>query len=313
MPLLSTDRSTTTMARNDSVTSSGSEPRKIDSDHLDAMQLDSPASSFSSTMDIDSPNQATNTPSSQTDTTNGPTSALLYSTGHDLKAFHLFPYLKPSLRAHIWLLASPAPRTHFLELYGHTHFTTAPKIRYIPPLPPLFHTSRESRTLTIAHQGGELVRLTSAPPSPPFYFHPARDILFLSSRFAPGQTSTETLRLRALAALLPAPVRARLRRVVVTYSGVDSYEHIGPVFRAFARLEICYLAIVDWWSGTTLRRRVRRGRPKAGNVAERIARAVERAEEEETDDEEESGEEWVARVGKRAERRIVECELRLDE
>ncbi|KAF2024979.1 hypothetical protein EK21DRAFT_117234 [Setomelanomma holmii] len=302
------------MARNDSVTSNGLELHKTGSKIVDAMELDSPDTSFSSAMDIVS-DSGTHLESSQTDTGNVTDisgSDLLYSTGRDLEAFHLFSSLKPELRKRIWLLAAPAPRTRFLEMYRYIDFTLTPQLRYIPPLPPLFHTSRESRKLSITHEGGELVCFTDDPPEQ-FYLNVERDIIFLSSRFNPDINTTETYRLRELTSFLPLPIISRLRRIVVTYSGLDSYEHIGPIFRTFTNLDAFYLAMMDWWSGKTMKRRLRKGRPKPDTMAEKVRNEVERTEAEETDDDEESEGERMERARKREGRRIVECEVRLDE
>lgn len=99
----------------------------------------------------------------------------------------------------------------------------------------------------------------------------------------------------------------------MTYSSLDSYERIGGVFRCFAGLEVFYVAMMDWWSGKSVKRRLRKGCPKAGVEAGRIKSAVEEVEAEETDDDEEDQGERDERLRVRGVRRIVEVELRLDE
>ncbi|KAH7073453.1 hypothetical protein BKA63DRAFT_514151 [Paraphoma chrysanthemicola] len=300
------------MARNDSVVSSAPELPKS-SNPFEAMQLDSVESLFDSTMDTDSADDFTDVTISETDIADDPVTDLLYSTGHDLDNFHLFPKLEAKHRNRIWLLALPTPRTRFVEVYGYTNFNVAPKIRYIPPLPPLFHTSHELLQLSIAHEGGELIRFADDMPKTQFYFNFDRDIIFLSSRFMTGHNTTETFRLREFTSLFPPSVTSRLRRILVTYSGMDSYERIGPMFRPLVSLDIFYLGMMDWWSGKTVKRLLRKGVPAPDVMAHKIESIVQKTEAEETDDDEESTEEWMTRAKKRQGRRIVECEVRLDE
>ncbi|KAH7089988.1 hypothetical protein FB567DRAFT_547526 [Paraphoma chrysanthemicola] len=264
-------------------------------------------------MDIDSDDDGTDVTSSDTDVADSPVPDLLYSTGRDLDIFHLFPKLEAKHRNRICLLALSAPRTRFLEVYGYTHFNIAPKIRYVPPLPTLFNTSRELRQLSIAHEGGELIRFADDLPKIKFYFNFDRDIIFLSSRFMKGQNTTETFRLREFTSLFPLSVTSRLCRILVTYSGMDSYERIGPMFRPLINLDIFYLGMMDWWSGKTVKRLLRKGVPAPDAMAHKIESIVKKTEAEETDDDEESREDWMGRIMKRQARRIVECEVRLDE
>ncbi|KAL6708254.1 hypothetical protein ACN47E_003178 [Coniothyrium glycines] len=234
--------------------------------------------------------------------------------------FNRFKELPSHLRKHIWSLASPAPRTRFLEIYHYDTSTFTSKIRYIPNLPALFHACQESRRVSIEHEGGALVHFNASPYSfarkatdARFYFNFDRDIVFLSSRFLPTSSTTETYRLRDLASILPTALIPRVRRLLITYSGLDSYECIGPLFRPFAGLEVVYIGMMDWWSHKTTMRMLRKNIPASGTVAAKISRVLADTEAEETDDDEETNEELQTRISARARRRIVEVETRLDE
>ncbi|KZM21361.1 uncharacterized protein EKO05_0008884 [Ascochyta rabiei] len=241
-------------------------------------------------------------------------SELLYSTRRTLDAFHLFPQLPANLRTRVLQLAASGPRTRFIEVYNYTAPTYTPRLRYIPQLPPLFRTSHETRIFSITHEGGELIYfLGTTPEKRKFYFNFARDIIFLSSRFTPSGHSTEAFRLRELSTLLPLQFLARMSRVVVTYSSLDGYKSIGGVLRCYVGLETLYVSMSDWWSDRSVKTRLRRGRPQVGYVACKVETELKIAEAEETDDESESDGECVARLEIRKSRRVVECELRLDE
>lgn len=238
----------------------------------------------------------------------------LSSTGGALTTFPLFPKLPVSLRARILSYAAPGPRTRFLELFGYEAPTYTPKIRYIPPLPTFFHVSRETRHFSICHEGGSLIHFFAREiEGRKFYFNFANDIVFLSSRFTPAGKSTETFRLRELSTLLAPPFLSRLRRVVVTYSGRDDYAAIGGVVRPYVCLETLYVAMSDWWSERGVRTRLRNGKPPAGYVAWSVERVMREADAEEADDEGESDGENEGKMQVRLRRRVVECELRLDE
>ncbi|KAF9700997.1 hypothetical protein EKO04_000429 [Ascochyta lentis] len=238
----------------------------------------------------------------------------LYTTGRTLNAFHAFLQLPTNLRARILQLAAPEPRTRFVEIYNYEAPTYTPRLRYVPQLPPLFHASRETRTFSIVHEGGELIHfLTPATEKRRFYFNFARDIVFLSSRFTPSGCSTETFRLRELYTLLPPSFMKKLHRVVVTYSSLDDFKAIGRVLCSYVALETLYVGMSDWWSDRSVKTRLRRGRPQVEYVAGKVEGSLKLAEAEETDDESESDEEWEARLEIRKRRRVVECELRLDE
>ncbi|KAF3003089.1 hypothetical protein E8E13_007926 [Curvularia kusanoi] len=107
-------------------------------------------------------------------------------------SFSFFPLLPPAVRALILHHACPPPRTRFLELYAFSAPTYTPRVRYIPPLPALFHVSRETRAFSIAHAGtGTLAHFFTAPQpaGKMFYIDFARDVIFLSSRWVLGGPS----------------------------------------------------------------------------------------------------------------------------
>lgn len=241
---------------------------------------------------------------------------LLYSTGCTPTSFHMFSKLPDSLRALILSYAAPTPRTRFIELYGFASPSFNPRIRYIPRLPALFAVSRETRDFSIAHEGGTLAHLFATPkPENTFYFNLERDIIFLSSRFTPSAESTETSRLRELSSLLKPAFLSQVRKVVVTYSSLDDFSEssIGEVLLDYYGLEALYVAMCDWWSDKAVETRLRQGRPLQGYVKFKIEAEMRVAEGEETEDEDESAEDYEARTSGRAKRRVVECELRLDE
>jgi hypothetical protein len=146
-----------------------------------------------------------------------------------------------------------------------------------------------------------------------FYFNFDKDLIFLSSRFRISEPSTETFRLRELSTLMSPLFLSRLRRVVVTYSGLDDYTSIGHVLRWYLGLQTLYIGMVDWWSESSVKTKLRRGKPQVGFVASRVKEELKRTEDEETDDEGESEEEYEERMRLREGRRVIECKLRLDE
>ncbi|KAF2268971.1 hypothetical protein CC78DRAFT_575518 [Lojkania enalia] len=231
----------------------------------------------------------------------------------NLSEFHLFGQLPRHLRAKIWTFACPPPRTRFLEIYAHTKtpYTSDARIRFIPRLCPLFHTTSESRAAIMAAHGGRIVCLYTRPKQTWFYFNFERDILFLSSRFSATDEPrpNETYRLRELECLMPYQYLSQVRRLAVTYSGTDDYSRIALVLRWLKRLETLYVPIIDWWSSRPVKRLVRQGFPSVGDVSDSISSNLEDLEGEETEDEDED------EVGGRVERkvRVTEVELRLDE
>lgn len=228
-----------------------------------------------------------------------------------LESFHDFSRLDPSIQTRIWQLACPPPRTRFLELYNCD--SAQPKIRYIPSLPALFHVTHDSRGVIVANEGGEIIHFTGDLQGTGCYFNPTTDILFLSNRFTTTYNALETYRIRELIAILPSSVTSRLRRLLVTYSGLDSYEQIGPLLRPLASLEVLYIGMKDSWTSGMVRRLLHKGRPAPGVVAGKISRIVKEVEAEETDDEDELEEEVERRMAVRKKRRIVEADVRLDE
>lgn len=172
----------------------------------------------------------------------------VHKTRIPLLTFQHFPELPANLRAQILSHAMPEPRTRFIELYAYSTPTYAPRVRYVPHLPPLFSVSRETRTASITHEGGSLMHFFfTAASSKRFYINFALDIVFLSSRFAPNG-STETARLRDLSSLLKPVFLMQLRKIAVTYSGRDDYERVGCVLMDFPKLETLYVAMWDLWS-----------------------------------------------------------------
>jgi hypothetical protein len=290
-----------------------------------AMTANSPSQSFTSSssdaMDIDStPVTSSEPPASSNEARINSTNRSAVTTEQPGAAFALFRYLPPLLRERIWSFASPDPRTRFLEIYDYEANARTPKIRYIPSLPALFHACQEARNCSIQHEGGILVHFAPSPFSfarkpwdARFYFNFDLDIVFLSSRFKASAGTTETYRIRELSVALPRHFIARVRRLLITYSGLDSYDHIGPVLRPYAGLEVLYVGMMDWWSNKVVKRMLRKGKPGIGTVAGKIDKMLRETEAEETDDDDEPEEDYTRRVIVRQQRRILEVEVRLDE
>jgi hypothetical protein len=251
-------------------------------------------------------------------------------TGEDLTQFHPFTRLPPKVCELIWSFAAPAPRTRFVELHTYSDLEHVPRLRYIPHLPPLFSTSRESRSFSIAHEGGEIITFTTAgftalfsshgrkigdsadaKADVGFYFNFARDILWLGNRFTAACNTTETSRLSTLSSILPPRYLSRLKKLLITYSGMESYALIGPTMRPYAGLETLYVCMTDKGSKQSVRKMLRHGVPDVGVTASRIEELVKQTEDEETDDDEESEEVAKGRLVARARRRILEVEVRL--
>jgi hypothetical protein len=262
----------------------------------------------------------------------GQSLTFLYSTGVNLTTFHPFPRLPQDLRARIFTLASPPARTHFLEVYAYSATFCDPRIRYIPRLPALFHATSESRKAIVDAQGGDLINLTTPQkderwiwdrktrrrvkiPSKLgyFYFNFNHDILFLGSRFLRNRPSNETYRLRQLENAISFCYLSRLKRIVVTYSGLDDYSEISGTLRWLDDLEVLYVAMQDKRSSMDVVRGLRKGYPRAGMVSAKILQVLSDAEGEETEDEEEDADSREERKMIRANRRVVEVDLRLDE
>ena len=240
-----------------------------------------------------------------------------------------FTGLPPALRALIWSYAAPAPRTRFLELNTYNTIDHIPRLHYIPPLPPLFSTNQEARNFSIAHEGGELVHFTpenftalfsfhgrkigGEENEKKFYFNFDRDIIWLSSRFTAACNTTETVRLTALSSILPPTSLSRIQRLVISYSGLDSYALIGPYLRPFARLETLYLCMNDVFIKENVKRLLKKGVPADGVTAEKLRSTIEQTEADETDDDEESEDVAMERLVVRARRRVLEVYLRLGE
>ncbi|KAI4699319.1 hypothetical protein J4E81_005213 [Alternaria sp. BMP 2799] len=240
-----------------------------------------------------------------------------------------FTGLPPTIRALIWSYAAPAPRTRFLELHTYNTIDHIPRLRYIPPLPPLFSTNQEARNFSIAHEGGELVSFTSEnftalfsfhgrkiggeENEKKFYFNFDRDIIWLSARFTAACNTTETVRLTTFSSILPPTSLSRIQRLVISYSGLDSYALIGPYLRPFARLETLYLCINDARIKDNVQRLLKKGVPADGVTADKLKNMIEQTEADETDDDEESENLATERLEVRAKRRVLEVYLRLGE
>ncbi|KAF1939212.1 hypothetical protein EJ02DRAFT_457164 [Clathrospora elynae] len=234
-----------------------------------------------------------------------------------LTTFHLFTHLPPKICKRIWTLAAPEPRTRFLELHSYNMIDHTPRLRYMPALPPLFAVSREARNISIAHEGGEIIHFTSITGglslgTAAFYIAFPSTVVWLSSRFTAACNTTETFRLHKLSSILPVRFVARVKVILITYSGLDAYAHIGPVLRPYASLETLYVGMVDNGSSGVVMTLLGRGVPETGEVARRIERDVRETEAEETDDDEESEEMLNGRLAVRQRRRIVEVNIRLD-
>lgn len=108
---------------------------------------------------------------------------------------------------------------------------------------------------------------------------------------------------------------SQVRRIVVTYSSLDEFPEssIGEVLLDYYDLETLYVAMYDWWSDKAVRTKLRQGRPMEGYVKFQIETEMRTAEGEETEDEGQNTEGCKIRSLSRAKRRVVECELRLDE
>lgn len=253
------------------------------------------------------------------------------TTGQTLTRFRYFANLPFKIRSRIWSFAVPAPRTRFLELHTYNTINHIPRLRYIPPLPPLFSTNQEARNSSIANEGGEIVTFTSSTFTALFSFHGRkiseaqdgedkekgfyvnfnRDVIWLSARFTAACNTTETLRLTTLSSLLPPASLSRIRRLLISYSGLDSYAHLGPALRPYTRLETLYLCMNDVRIQEHVKALLRKGIPAEGVTARILKRMVEQAEAEETDDDEESEEMVRKRLAVRAKRRVLEVDSKL--
>jgi len=299
-----------------------------------AMSIDSEAAPQDSSVDINSPPvPPPNTQSDQyndTDTVNlNINTNPIKTTTQTFPTTPKFTGLPPAVRALIWSYAAPAPRTRFLELHTYNTIDHIPRLRYIPPLPPLFSTNQEARNFSIAHEGGELVSFTSESftalfsfhgrriggeeNEKKFYFNFDRDIIWLSARFTAACNTTETVRLTTLSSILPSASLPRIQRLVISYSGLDSYALVGPYPRPFARLETLYLCMNDARIKENVNRLLKKGVPADGVTAEKLRSMIEQTEADETDDDEESEDLTTKRLNVRARRRVLEVYLRLEE
>jgi hypothetical protein len=253
------------------------------------------------------------------------------TAGQILTRFYHFTNLPLKIRSLVWSFAAPAPRTRFLELHTYNTIDHIPRLRYIPPLPPLFSTNQEARNFSIANEGGEIVTFTSSIFTALFSFHGRKiaeakdeeekekgfyfnfnlDIIWLSARFTAACNTTETLRLTTLSSILPPTSLSRIQRVLVSYSGLDSYAVIGPALRPYAHLETLYLCMNDVRIQENVKALFRKGIPAEGVTLRKLRRMVEQAEAEETDDDEESEEMTKKRLASRARRRMLEVDSKL--
>ncbi len=322
----------------DAVMTADSPDQSFKSTDSGAMDLDNATNPDDSGVDVNSPPSLP--PTSPSDQHINALTAHHHISPNPINTTYQTPTASPTftglplaIRSLIYSLAAPAPRTRILELHTYNTIDHTPRLRYIPPLPPLFSTTRESRTFSIAHEGGEIVPLTPETftalfsfhgrkigeaehvkeQDRGFYFNFTRDIVWLGARFTGACNTTETQRLTTLSCILPPVSLSRIQRLIVSYSGLDSYALIGPVFRPFAHLETLYLCVNDGRMKEDVKMLLAKGVPAAGAIAAKVKSMVEEAEAEETDDDEESKEVAQERLAVRAMRRVLEVELRLEE
>ncbi|KAG9195449.1 hypothetical protein G6011_00570 [Alternaria panax] len=229
------------------------------------------------------------------------------ATDQALTTFYHFANLPSKVRSLIWSFAAPTPRTRFLELHTYNTIDHIPRLRYIPLLPPLFSTNQEARNFSIKNEGGEIVKFTSATftalfsfhgrktskaededdKEKGFYFNFNRDIIWLSARFTAAWNTTETFRLTTLSSILPAASLSQIQRLLISYSGLDTYALIGAVMRPYAHLETLYLCMNDVRIQESVKMLLKKGIPAEGATAWKLKSMVEQVEAEETDDDEE--------------------------
>jgi hypothetical protein len=323
----------------DSIMTADSPSQSFTSTGSCAMSIDSEDAAQDSGVDTNSPPAPP--PNTQFDPRINTNTANLHTSPNPLQitaqtpttSSPTFADLPAAVRSLIWFYAAPTPRTRFLELHTYNTIDHVPRLRYTPLLPPLFSTNQEARNFSIAHEGGELVHFTSEAftalfsfhgrkiggaenreeTEKKFYFNFDRDIIWLSARFTAACNTTETLRLTTLSSILPPPSLARIQRLIISYSGLDSYALIGPVLRPFAYLDTLYLCMNDRRIKENVRRLLKKGAPADGVTAEKLKSMVEQTEADETDDDEESEEVVTERLAVRARRRVLEVYLRLGE
>ncbi|KAI4693791.1 uncharacterized protein J4E84_002367 [Alternaria hordeiaustralica] len=318
----------------DSIMTTDSPGQSFGSLGSSAMSIDSEDAPQDSGVDINSP--PVPPPNTQSDQYNDTDTVDLHTNPNPIKTTTktppttpTFTGLPPAVRTLIWFHAAPAPRTRFLELHTYNTIDHIPRIRYIPPLPPLFSTNQEARNFSIALEGGELVNFTSEnftalfsfhgrkiggeENEKKFYFNFDRDIIWLSARFTAACNTTETLRLQTLSSILPPISLSHIQRLVISYSGLDSYALIGPYLRPFARLETLYLCTNDARIKDNVKRLLKKGVPADGVTADKLKSMIEQTEADETDDDEESEDLTTERLAVRASRRVLEVYLRLEE
>jgi hypothetical protein len=302
-----------------------------------AMVIDSENLSDDSCVDVDTPplchldrqsSQHVNAHDNDQHVNSDPTN----TTSQTLTTFPYFAGLPSKVRSLIWSFADPTPRTRVLELHTYNTIDHIPRLRYIPPLPPFFSTNQEARNFSIAHEGGEIIAFTTdtftalfsfhgrmiskvggeEEGEKGFYFNFNKDIIWLSARFTAACNTTETCRLTTLSSILPPSTLSRIERLLVSYSGSDSYALIGPVLRPYAHLETLYICMNDERIKENVKKLLEKGVPSQGVTAEKVRRMVELAEYEETDDDEESEEVGKERLAVRAKRRVLEVDLKLE-
>ncbi|KAL1795772.1 hypothetical protein ACET3X_005996 [Alternaria dauci] len=258
---------------------------------------------------------------------------LTSTASQTLNTFQYFADLPFNVRLLIWSFAAPAARTRFLELHTYNTIDHILRLRYIPPLPPLFSTNQEARSFSIAYEGGEIATFTSSTftallsfhrrrigeaedeeeDGKGFYFNFNLDIIWLSARFTAACNTTETVRLTTLSSILPPVSISRIQRLLISYSGNDLYSLIGPVLRPYAHLETLYLCMNDERIRENVKTLMRKGIPAEGTMARKLRIMIEQAEVEKTDDDEESDEFEKERLAARQWRRILEVDIKLGE
>lgn len=208
--------------------------------------------------------------------------------------FPLFSALPQKVQDRIFELAaeSEPARTRFVEVYNCTKAYQPFRIRYIPPLPPLFHATRTSRAAIIKSQGGTVIQTEYNSDPSAFYFNFALDILFLSSRFKAGTAqnadgkskssfhvnSTESDRFLFLWEAFPVEVLGQFQRVAVTFSGMDNYHHLANYMRCLTGMRTCYIVMRDRWPSKISQTMITAGLIREGLIGYMLRRQLAKME-----------------------------------
>ncbi|KAI8943634.1 hypothetical protein NX059_001619 [Plenodomus lindquistii] len=162
--------------------------------------------------------------------------------------------LPEKIRVRIYALAAP-PRARVIELHDYNTNDFTPRIQYYPPLAALFSVCYESRQELKQNEGGEIVHFTGDPcfgdgavRGGTLYISFTKDTVFLGTRSTAACDTTETSRMAMLKQILKPIYLARIERLLVTYSGRDSYDKIGILFAPLKKLRIFYIGMQDEYS-----------------------------------------------------------------